>query len=260
MKTSPSFQFYPADFLMGTMLMSADETGAYIRLLCWQWQQGSVPGDLSQSARIGGIPARRMAAVLAKFEEGEDGQLRNARMESVRAKLEAYREKASELGKKGGRPRKEGGGEADGKGSERVPLLNPLDNQKGKESSQSQSQSQTTLEPSDNPRGREDSWPSLDEVKAFAETILTSEACAVKWWREQESVSWRYKNQPITKWKPLFSAYATTWKANEAAGKRGKAPQDNGITGLKMGWGRKHQPPGGNDIPTEGKEDDGKPF
>jgi hypothetical protein len=31
---SPAFQFYPQDFLVGSAMLSAEETGAYIRLLC----------------------------------------------------------------------------------------------------------------------------------------------------------------------------------------------------------------------------------
>ena len=36
----PAFLFYSSDFLSGTMLMTDDEVGKYIRLLCLQHQKG----------------------------------------------------------------------------------------------------------------------------------------------------------------------------------------------------------------------------
>ena len=46
MKT-PAFQFYPNDYLSDTnvMLMTAEQEGHYIRLLCICWKDGSIPAD-----------------------------------------------------------------------------------------------------------------------------------------------------------------------------------------------------------------------
>ena len=33
----PAFPFYAQDFLVGTMHMTFEETGAYIKLLAYQW-------------------------------------------------------------------------------------------------------------------------------------------------------------------------------------------------------------------------------
>ena len=52
MKTAPSFQFYPADFVMGTMLMSPAEVGALMRLLCYQWLQGACPNGEEDLEKI----------------------------------------------------------------------------------------------------------------------------------------------------------------------------------------------------------------
>lgn len=105
MKTSPAFQFYPADFIAGTAHMSAQEVGGYIRLLCHQWQQGSIPSDEVQVSRIAGIRNTKLSLLLTKFVKGTDGNLRNPRMESIRQKIEVYREKQAEHGKTGGRPK-----------------------------------------------------------------------------------------------------------------------------------------------------------
>ena len=106
MKTSPYVAFYPSDFLLGTMCMTSEEVGAYMRLLCFQWQQGGIPQEEDKLARISGIPAKKLSAVLTKFELHEDGLLKNRRMEAERVKVESFRDKQAERGKKGGRPRR----------------------------------------------------------------------------------------------------------------------------------------------------------
>jgi uncharacterized protein YdaU (DUF1376 family) len=52
---SPAFQFYADDFIAGTADMSAEEVGAFIRLLCHQWSKGSIPADEERSGRIAGL-------------------------------------------------------------------------------------------------------------------------------------------------------------------------------------------------------------
>ena len=42
---APAFQFYAADFLVGTSDMTNEEVGIYIRLLCHQWAKGFVLKD-----------------------------------------------------------------------------------------------------------------------------------------------------------------------------------------------------------------------
>lgn len=105
---SPAFSFYSQDFLLGTMLLSLPERGAYITLLAYQWDHGSVPSDHTGLARICGCPERQMAqlwlALGAKFPRGADGQCRNVRLESERTKQAIRRAKLAANGQKGGRP------------------------------------------------------------------------------------------------------------------------------------------------------------
>ena len=82
-RRAPAFQFYADDFLAGTLDLSQAEVGAYIRLLCHQWNRGSIPVD-----------------VLAKFRLHEDGTLKNERLEAVRAASDAFRDKQAEKGRK----------------------------------------------------------------------------------------------------------------------------------------------------------------
>lgn len=106
----PSFPFYPADWLLGTLTFSLAEDGAYLRLVMHQWHAGSVPGDdLSAVAKILRVTEREAkplwAAVSVKFVRGEDGLWRNARLERQRVEKARYHESKRVNGSKGGRPR-----------------------------------------------------------------------------------------------------------------------------------------------------------
>lgn len=95
----PAFQFYAADFLMGTATMSAEEVGAYIRLLCFQWDSGSIPDDDATIARLGGCAGNAVAKIRQKFRVDHDG-LRNVRLEIERTKQRLFRDKQAENGAK----------------------------------------------------------------------------------------------------------------------------------------------------------------
>ena len=107
-KAPPAFQFYPADFVMGTAEMSATEVGCYMLLLCHQWATGSIPdekGSLSSGlTRIcrGENPSH---LVMSKFVSDGKGRLFNERLEFERDKQAKYREAQALNGKKGGRPK-----------------------------------------------------------------------------------------------------------------------------------------------------------
>jgi len=94
----PAFQFYPDDFIGGTCDLSAEEVGAYIRLLCYQWSRGSIPDDSAKLARIAG--ANVTTDTLQKFPSGK-----NARLEFEREKQAEYRAEKSKAGKSGAEKR-----------------------------------------------------------------------------------------------------------------------------------------------------------
>lgn len=99
----PAFPLYAQDALVGTALMSCEEFGAYMRLLLYQWAHGSLPDDPKALKMLAG--AKVSAIVLEKFTKGEDGKLRNDRMEMERQKQSEFREKQRENGNRGGRPK-----------------------------------------------------------------------------------------------------------------------------------------------------------
>lgn len=81
--------------------MTAEEVGAYIRLLCHQWNKGGLPNDDSRlSLMAGQCQASAIAHAKTKFRLCDDGQLRNSRLEAERDKQSAYREKQASNGAK----------------------------------------------------------------------------------------------------------------------------------------------------------------
>lgn len=102
-KAPPAFQFYPDDFLGGTMHMSDAEVGYYVRLLCVQWNAGEagLTDDKEELARYskGGLVEPALNRVLTKFQRCSDGRLRNSRLESERVKQIEYREHQKRAGR-----------------------------------------------------------------------------------------------------------------------------------------------------------------
>src|SRR5260221_10220148 len=99
MKT-PAFQFYVNEFITGTMYFSAEETGGYIRFLCYQWDHGFLPNNDKALIRISGLSKKNLPIVKAKFILQADGTLINQRLEKERVKQLEWRNKSSEAGKK----------------------------------------------------------------------------------------------------------------------------------------------------------------
>ncbi len=104
-KKAPAFQFYAENFLNGTADMSAEEAGAYIRLLCHQWHKGSVPNDIKKLMHLTHAKKSSIQNIMYKFNTGEDGQLRNQRMEITRQEQKEFRERQKANGLLGGRPK-----------------------------------------------------------------------------------------------------------------------------------------------------------
>jgi len=107
---SPAFQFYPADWLSSqrVALMSLEEEGAYIRLLSFCWQHGSIPSDPEKIAcLIGKGASTTLATTLATmFEPGGNGLI-HPRLEDEREKQKIWREKSTEGGKKSAAARRQ---------------------------------------------------------------------------------------------------------------------------------------------------------
>lgn len=83
----PAFLFYSSDFLSGTMLMSDEEVGQYIRLLCLQHQKGHLKEkDILSICKV------HNEEIFSKFKIDEEGNYYNERLEIETNKRKAYSE------------------------------------------------------------------------------------------------------------------------------------------------------------------------
>lgn len=115
MAKSPAFQFYPQDFLVGTADMTAEEVGGYMRLLCYEWEKGSIPANDKKIAQLCGChDSATISAIKKKFIPGEGETLINARLEIIRAEQEAFKKRKALAGGKGAQSRWQKDGSAIG--------------------------------------------------------------------------------------------------------------------------------------------------
>ena len=83
----PAFLFYSSDFLSGTMLMTDEEVGQYIKLLCLQHQKG----HLKEKDMLN-ICKSYNEDIFSKFKKDEEGNYYNERLEYESNKRKAYSE------------------------------------------------------------------------------------------------------------------------------------------------------------------------
>lgn len=83
----PAFLFYSNDFLSGTMLMSDEDVGKYIRLMCLQHQKG----HLKEKDMLS-ICKEYNEDVYSKFKKDDEGKYYNERLEYEANKRKAYSE------------------------------------------------------------------------------------------------------------------------------------------------------------------------
>ncbi len=109
MTKDPAFLFYSSDFLTGTMFMSNEQIGIYIRLLCSQHQHGGIIDKISFNSMVG-----NNEIVKSKFVETELGfynirlmevmELRNKKSNNISDAVKSIWEK-----RKNGIPSKKNG-------------------------------------------------------------------------------------------------------------------------------------------------------
>lgn len=99
---SPAFQFYSSDFITGTMFMSNEEVGAYIRCLCMQHQKGHLKEkEMLQIC----LNQEVLDSVMNHYKQDDEGLFYNERLDFEKEKREKFIEHQRENGKKGGRPK-----------------------------------------------------------------------------------------------------------------------------------------------------------
>lgn len=87
MSKDPAFLFYSSDFLTGTLLMSMEQKGKFITLLCIQHQKGHmIEKDMLQ------ICGTYDEDIFSKFKKDNDGKFYNERLKDEVEKRKAYSE------------------------------------------------------------------------------------------------------------------------------------------------------------------------
>lgn len=101
----PSFQFYPSDWLSSPRIaaMTPSQEGAYIRLLCYDWDKDGIPNDPDLLAKLSRIPLSEIGVVIECFNQHftKPGYLTNSRLQEERLKQDEWRKKSILGGKKG---------------------------------------------------------------------------------------------------------------------------------------------------------------
>jgi uncharacterized protein YdaU (DUF1376 family) len=71
MSKSPSFQFYPKDFLsdLDVALMGNAELGAYIRLMCYEWIENGLPSSETELRKISQLSKQKFTNFFEVFEK-----------------------------------------------------------------------------------------------------------------------------------------------------------------------------------------------
>jgi uncharacterized protein YdaU (DUF1376 family) len=109
MTKAPAFQFYASDFVDDTMEWTPLEVGIYMRLLCFQWINKSLPQEKNRMARLSGCTEKEFSdaweTIKSKFYVNGDGRIYNKKLENIRIAQDEYREKQRISGVKGARVR-----------------------------------------------------------------------------------------------------------------------------------------------------------
>jgi uncharacterized protein YdaU (DUF1376 family) len=243
-RKAPAFQLYTDDFLAGTIEMSQEEVGQFIRLLCHQWNRGSIPVETEKQQRLAGGCVS--VDVLAKFDHCDDGLLRNKRLESVRTEKGKFLQSQSAKGKLSAEKRRlealERKSESNQNSTAVEPVLQPDDQPDTQPKSNSPS-------PSPTPNKKDTASPKSPWDVGFGVELPNSfqtENClqAVKLWLQYKSERKEgYKKTgltaSLTKWSNEFSpaefpsavenSIASGWKGIFPTGKQQQQPQAKSV-------------------------------
>jgi len=222
MNKAPAFQFYPSDFLSdeNVMLMSNQEVGCYIKLLCFCWKQGSIPDDIDKIAKLCGEDSSAMAQLweslrLCFSTSITEGRLTNKRLEKERKKQANFRLERSESGKKGAAKRwkKQENKDKDGSANKQ-PLAND---------SSSSSSSSSDIKKK-NKKKKRFIPPKIDEVKVYFDEKGYTVNQAEKFFEYYDSGNWKdSKGNSVISWRQ--KALAVWMKDEGKQQKQSSTPQ-----------------------------------
>lgn len=107
---------YYQRLITSTIGWKDEEFGAYLKLLIYQFDQGSIPNDLNAISRIAPSARKSWPLLSQKFKPDAEGNLRNEVMDSIRKSREVRSQINSRNGEIGATKRWRNDSETDGEG------------------------------------------------------------------------------------------------------------------------------------------------
>ena len=197
-RKAPAFQLYTDDFLAGTLEMSQEEVGQFIRLLCHQWNRGSIPVETEKQQRLtGGCVS---VDVLVKFRLCEDGSLRNERLESVRTERGLFLQQQSIKGQQSAEKRRLAASAIQPELNQTSTEVQPDGQPTPQPESNSPSPSPIIKIQADKPPSTRFQKPTLEQLNTKAELIGLSTTEVEKFWNYYESNGWKVGKNPMKSW------------------------------------------------------------
>jgi len=180
MSKDPAFLFYSSDFLTGTLLMSMEQKGKFITLLCIQHQKG----HLSEKDMLH-ICGSYDEDVFTKFQKDEHGKFYNIRLEEEVDKRKAYSES-----RRNNRKKKED------MNNTSLSYVEHMENENENEDV-------------NNKKSNRFVKPTLDELKEYMDSINMNDV-SNKFFDFYEAKGWMIGKNKMKDWKSAVR----TWKPN----------------------------------------------
>jgi uncharacterized protein YdaU (DUF1376 family) len=217
-RKAPAFQLYTDDFLAGTLEMSQEEVGQFIRLLCHQWNRGWIPVETEKQQRLtGGCVS---VDVLVKFRLCEDGFLRNERLESVRTERGIFLQQQSKKGQQSAEKRRlaalEIQPELNRTSTEVQPDTQPNGQPTPQPESNSPSPSPIIKIQADKPPRVRFQKPTVEELTAEAIKIGLPITEVDKFFNYYESIGWKVGKNSMKSWPATMKGWLS--RIGEASG------------------------------------------
>ena len=178
--------------------MSQEEVGQFIRLLCHQWNRGSIPVETEKQQRLtGGCVS---VDVLAKFRLCEDGSLRNERLESVRTERGLFLQQQSIKGQQSAEKRRLAASAIQPELNQTSTEVQPDTQPDGQPEFNSPSPSPIVKKMADKPPSTRFQKPTLEQLNTKADFIGLSTTEVDKFWNYYESNGWKVGKNPMKSW------------------------------------------------------------
>ena len=181
MSKDPAFLFYSSDFLTGTLLMSMEQKGKFITVLCLQHQKG----HLSEKDMLQ-ICGTYDEDIFSKFQKDSEGKFFNVRLEQEVDKRKSYSES-----RRNNRMKKED-------------VINISDTYV--EHMENENENENTIKEKKVSAFQK---PTLIEIKTYMTEIGMADV-SEKWFDYYESNGWLVGKNKMKNWR----AAVRTWKSN----------------------------------------------